>query len=89
MLHPMIAIEHTSNMFQMGKAAEGLAVLQLFRNRKDVQNVPQFWLGFHLVKSDNLQEAKVVLEKLKNKARQYASTPYLTATSRVLAAFIE
>ncbi|MEE3373445.1 MAG: serine/threonine-protein kinase [Planctomycetota bacterium] len=89
MLHPMIAIEHASNMFQMGKADEGLAVLQLVRNRKDVQNVPQFWLGFYLAKSGNTQEAKLVLEELKNKALQYESTPYLTATIRVLAALIE
>ena len=89
MLHPMIAIEHASNLFQMGNVDEGIAVLELFRNRKDVQNVPQFWLGFYLVKSGNSQEAEVILEELKNKALQYESTPYLTATIQVLAALIE
>ena len=89
MIHPMIAVEYASNMFQIGKVDEGIAVLDLFRNRKDVQNVPQFWLGFYLVKSGNSQEAEVILEELKNKTLQYESTPYLTANIQVLSAMIE
>ena len=87
--HSILAIEYASNLFQQGRETEALEALELFRHRLDVQGVPQFWIGFFLVKSGDVAEAEVVLQELRKKAVRYESVPYMNSNIVLLEALIQ
>ena len=86
--HSLMGVEYASNLFQQGRIEDCISVLELYRTRRDTQGIPQFWLGYFLVKSDQVAEAEVVLQELKTRAQRYDNTPYMDSNIVLLGALI-
>ena len=85
--HQMVAVEHACTFLIRGEIEQGIAVLELFQQRKKYSRLPVYWLGYLLVEAGQIDAARSILEDLQEKV-QGLKAPYLAGKILMLQAMI-